>query len=119
MTTTDDQRKKRIEREQGDVNTTPNREKYWAATSRAKPGPFSRMIKPILCSRRYTNQPAVDLARKLAHITPRGLCKSLGGGLHMGIDLVRDPATKERAERSFGKRHRPTERTAGASCDRP
>jgi len=26
----DDQRKKRIDREQGDVNTTPNREQYWS-----------------------------------------------------------------------------------------
>ena len=30
MPASDDQKLKRIEREQGDVNTTPNREKYWA-----------------------------------------------------------------------------------------
>ncbi len=30
MSMKNDQRKKRIEREQGDVNTTPSRSKYWA-----------------------------------------------------------------------------------------
>jgi 4-aminobutyrate aminotransferase len=46
------------------------------------------------CPRRYTNLPAVDLAEKLARITPPGLCKSLfcpGGSeaIEMAITLAK------------------------------
>jgi len=129
---------KRIEREQGDVNTTANRKKYWA---RNLSGPAKKwfdedmkyflhqsLSTPVLnvlsradgihiedlggkkyidmhgngvhnagfnnpaviqavkkqldegltfCPRRYTNKPAIKLAKKLAKITPGGLCRSL------------------------------------------
>jgi 4-aminobutyrate aminotransferase len=129
---------KRIEREQGDVNTTANRKKYWERNlsddarlwfdedqkyflhqslstpvlnvlSRAdgiyiedlegkkyidmhgngvhnagfnNPAVIAAVKKQLddgmtFCPRRYTNMPAVELARKLAHITPEGLCRSL------------------------------------------
>ena len=138
MTTMDDQQKKRIEREQGDVNTTPNREKYWSRNLKGEarqifeddktyfmqqalstpvlnvlssargahiidmqgrsyldmhgngvhnagfnnPEVLKAVIEQLesgltFCPRRYTNQPAVALAKKLADITPDGLCKSL------------------------------------------
>ncbi|MGD8520316.1 MAG: aspartate aminotransferase family protein [Desulfobacterales bacterium] len=129
---------KRIEREQGDVNTTPNRRKYWERnlSQKAKQW-FDQDVKyflhqslstPVLnvlsrvdgiyiedldgkkyidmhgngvhnagfnnpaviqavkkqldegmtfCPRRYTNIPAIKLAKKLAEITPDGLCRSL------------------------------------------
>ncbi|WP_022666376.1 (R)-1-hydroxy-2-aminoethylphosphonate ammonia-lyase [Desulfospira joergensenii] len=128
----------RFDMEQGDVNTTKNRERYWARnlSDRAR-DVFERdkqyflhqnLSTPVLnvlagasgiyiedmdgrrymdmhgngvhnagfnhpkivqavkdqldrglsfCPRRYTNKPAVDLAQKLAHITPDGLEKSL------------------------------------------
>ncbi len=129
---------KRIGREQGDVNTTPNRKKYWERNlsgraleifhqdnkyflhqslstpvlnvlSRAKgihiedfngkkyidmhgngvhntgfnnPEVIKAVKKQLdeemtFCPRRYTNIPAVKLAKKLAEITPGNLCKSL------------------------------------------
>ncbi len=129
---------KRIEREQGDVNTTENRKKYWRKNLSASARDiFERdnryflhqsLSTPVLnvlsradgiyiedvdgkryidmhgngvhnagfnhpqiveavlrqidagltfCPRRYTNAPAVDLAQKLAEITPEPLCKSL------------------------------------------
>lgn len=146
---------KRIEREQGDVNTTPNRRKYWERnlSERAKEI-FKRdkryflhqsLSTPVLnvlsrcegiylhdmegnryidmhgngvhnagfnnpdviravrrqldesmtfCPRRYTNVVAVDLARKLAEITPGPLSKSLfcpGGSeaIEMAITLAK------------------------------
>ena len=129
---------KRIEREQGDVNTTENRRKYWQrhlsevgkkwfdedakyflhqslstpvlnVLSRAQgiyiedidgkkyidmhgngvhnagfnnPAVIAAVKKQLddgmtFCPRRYTNIPAVELARKLAQIAPAGLCRSL------------------------------------------
>jgi 4-aminobutyrate aminotransferase len=46
------------------------------------------------CTRRYTNQVAVDLARKLAEITPGNLCKTLlcpsgTGAIGMALKLAR------------------------------
>lgn len=131
-------RDKRFEREQGDINTTPNRRKYWQRNlSEATKAWFDQDAKyflhqslstPVLnvlskaegiyirdldgkqyidmhgngvhnagfnnpaaveaikrqldegmsfCPRRYTNIPAVMLAKKLAEITPQGLCRSL------------------------------------------
>jgi 4-aminobutyrate aminotransferase len=145
-------RDKQIEREQGDVNTTPTRRKYWNRnlSKRAK-GWFEEDKKyflhqslstPVLnvlsgakgihimdldgkkyidmhgngvhnagfnnpavieavkkqldegltfCPRRYTNIPAVKLAKKLAEITPDGLCRSLfcpGGSEAVEIALM-------------------------------
>jgi 4-aminobutyrate aminotransferase len=146
---------KRIKREQGDVNTTPNRKKYW---QRNLDGRALEIFKedctyflrqslstPVLnvlrraqgiyiedlngkkyidmhgngvhnagfnnpeviaavkrqldeemtfCPRRYTNEPAVKLAKKLAEITPGDLCKSLfcpGGSeaVEMAITLAK------------------------------
>ena len=129
---------KRIEREQGDVNTTANRRKYWERNlsgearkwfdedrqyflhqslstpvlnvlSRAdgiyiedlegkkyidmhgngvhnagfnNPAVINAVKRQLdegmtFCPRRYANIPAVELARKLAQITPEGLCRSL------------------------------------------
>jgi 4-aminobutyrate aminotransferase len=131
-------RDKRFEREQGDINTTPNRRKYWQRNlSEAAKAWFDQDAKyflhqslstPVLnvlsraegiyihdwdgkqyidmhgngvhnagfnnpaaveaikrqldegmsfCTRRYTNIPAIMLAKKLAEITPEGLCRSL------------------------------------------
>ena len=147
--------RKRIEREQGDVNTTPNRKKYWERnlSDRAreifvKDQKFflqQALSTPVLnvlsraegvyiedmegnryldmhgngvhnagfnnpqvadavrrqldegmtfCPRRYTNLPAVDLAEKLAEITPGVLSKSLfcpGGSeaIEMAITLAK------------------------------
>jgi 4-aminobutyrate aminotransferase len=128
----------RIEREQGDVNTTPNRQKYWKQNlsgqakkwfdedakyflhqslstpvlnmlSRAdgiyiedldgkkyidmhgngvhnagfnNPAVIQAVKKQLdqgmtFCPRRYSNIPAIKLAKKLAEITPDGLCRSL------------------------------------------
>jgi len=129
---------KRFEREQGDINTTPNRRKYWERNlspqartwfdedtkyflhqslstpvlnvlSRAE-GIYLQDLEgnkymdmhgngvhnagfnnPVVveavkrqldeglsfCPRRYSNVPAVRLAKKLADITPEGLCRSL------------------------------------------
>ncbi len=160
MTTMDDQQKKRIEREQGDVNTTPNREKYWARNLKGEarkifeddktyfmqqalstpvlnvlssargahiidmqgrsyldmhgngvhnagfnnPEVLQAVIEQLesgltFCPRRYTNQPAVALAKKLADITPEGLCKSLfcpGGSeaIEMAITLAKQVTGK-------------------------
>jgi len=146
---------KRIEREQGDVNTTANRKKYWERNlspealkwfeedsryflhqSLSTPvlnvlsgaeGIFIRDLegKPCIdmhgngvhnagfnnpavvaavrrqleegltfCPRRYTNIPAIQLAKKLADITPGGLCRSLfcpGGSeaVEMALTLAR------------------------------
>jgi 4-aminobutyrate aminotransferase len=146
---------KRIEREQGDVNTTANRQKYWERNLSPKARQwFDEDVKyflhqslstPVLnvlcgaegiyiedlegkkyidmhgngvhnagfnnpavieavkkqldegmtfCPRRYTNIPAVKLARKLAEITPEGLCRSLfcpGGSeaIEMALMLAR------------------------------
>jgi 4-aminobutyrate aminotransferase len=145
----------RLEREQGDVNTTPNREKYWERNlspearkwfeedSRyflhqslstpvlnvlsAAGGILIRDLegRPLIdmhgngvhnagfnnpavvaavrrqleegltfCPRRYTNIPAIRLAKKLADITPGGLCRSLfcpGGSeaIEMALTLAR------------------------------
>ena len=129
---------KRIEGEQGDVNTTQNRKKYWQRNlkgaskrwfdedqkyflhqslstpvlnvlSRAQGATIEDMdgkkyidmhgngvhnagynnimvieaVKKQLeenmtfCPRRFTNIPAIELAKKLAEITPDGLCRSL------------------------------------------
>jgi 4-aminobutyrate aminotransferase len=148
-------REKRFEREQGDVNTTPNRRKYWERnlSGQAKEW-FEKDVKyflhqslstPVLnvlskaqgifiedlngkkyidmhgngihnsgfnnpdvimavkrqldvemtfCPRRYTNIPAIELAKKLAEITPGGLCRSLfcpGGSeaIEMAIMLAK------------------------------
>lgn len=131
-------REKYLEREQGDINTTPNRRKYW---ERNLSGParawfyedtkyflHQSLSTPVLnviskaydiyiedvngkrfmdmhgngvhnagfnnpeviqavkkqideeltfCPRRYTNIPAIRLAKKLAEVTPGDLCKSL------------------------------------------
>ncbi len=129
---------KRIEREQGDVNTTPNRKKYWERNLSGQALKYfnednkyflhQSLSTPVLnviskaygiyledlngnqyidmhgngvhnagfnnpdviqavkrqldeemtfCPRRYTNIPAINLAKKLAEITPGNLCKSL------------------------------------------
>ncbi len=129
---------KRFEREQGDVNTTPNRKKYWEQNLSEQAQAWfeedtqyflhQSLSTPVLnvlsrtegiyiedldgkkyidmhgngvhnagfnnpavveavkrqltegitfCPRRYTNIPAVKLAKKLADITPEGLCRSL------------------------------------------
>ena len=144
-----------MEREQGDINTTPNRQKYWDRNlTREARDVFNEDRKyflhqslstPVLnvlskaygifiedmngrryidmhgngvhnagfnnpeviaavkkqldrqmtfCPRRYTNKPAVALARKLANITPGKLCKSLfcpGGSeaVEMAITLAK------------------------------
>jgi 4-aminobutyrate aminotransferase len=146
---------KRIEREQGDVNTTPNRQEYWKrnVTGDAKqwleednkyflhqslstpvlnvlsqaqgaviedlagrkyidmhgngvhnagfnnPAVIKAVQKQLsekmtFCPRRYTNIPAVQLAKKMAQITPNGLCRSLfcpGGSeaIEMAMMLAR------------------------------
>ena len=146
---------KRIEREQGDVNTTPNRQEYWKRNvsgdakqwleednkyflhqslstpvlnvlSRAQgaviedlagrryidmhgngvhnagfnnPAVIKAVRKQLseemtFCPRRYTNIPAVQLAKKLSRITPEGLCRSLfcpGGSeaIEMALMLAR------------------------------
>ena len=51
------------------------------------------------CPRRYTNRPAVSLAKKLAEITPEGLCKSLfcpGGSeaIEMAVTLAKQVTGK-------------------------
>jgi len=145
----------RMEREQGDVNTTANRRKYWKRNLspearkwfeedrryflhqslstpvlnvlsgaegiyirdlEGKPSidmhgngvhnagfnhpavvaAVKRQLKEGLtfCSRRYTNIPAIRLAKKLAEITPAGLCRSLfcpGGSeaIEMALTLAR------------------------------
>ncbi len=132
------ERNKRIEREQGDVNTTANRREYWKRNlkgasrkwfeedkkyflhqslstpvlnvlSRAQgvyiedlagnkyidmhgngvhnagfnnPAVIEAVKKQLeehmtFCPRRYTNIPAIELAKKLAEITPGDLCRSL------------------------------------------
>ena len=129
---------KRFEREQGDINTTTNRRKYWERNlskqartwfdedtkyflhqslstpvlnvlSRAEgiylqdlegnkyidmhgngvhnagfnnPSVVEAVKRQLdeglsFCPRRYTNIPAINLAKKLAEITPEGLCRSL------------------------------------------
>lgn len=149
------QKEKRVEGEQGDVNTTPNRKKYW---DRNLAGPAKERFEedcryflhqslstPVLnviaraqgiyiedlngkkyidmhgngvhnagfnnphviaavknqleesmtfCPRRYTNTAAIELAQKLAAITPAGLCRSLfcpGGSeaIEMAIMLAK------------------------------
>ena len=146
---------KRFEREQGDINTTPNRRKYW---ERNLSGPQKKWFEedtqyflhqslstPVInvlsraygiyiedldgknyidmhgngihnagfnnpeviaavkkqldeemsfCPRRYTNIPAIELAKKLAQITPGDLCRSLfcpGGSeaIEMAIMLAK------------------------------
>ena len=150
-----DSKAKRMEREQGDINTTANRKKYWDRnlTGRAreifeedkKYFLHQSLSTPVLnvlsrahgiyvedmngnryidmhgngvhnagfntpevmeavkrqmddgmtfCPRRYTNEPAVNLAKKLAEITPGDLCKSLfcpGGSeaIEMAITLAK------------------------------
>ena len=146
---------RRMQREQGDVNTTPNRRKYWERNlSREARRWFEEdaryflhqsLSTPVLnviagaegiyiddldgkrfidmhgngvhnagfnhpevmaavrrqldegltfCPRRYTNIPAIQLAKKLAEITPAGLCRSLfcpGGSeaIEMALKLAR------------------------------
>ncbi|MDM8542528.1 aspartate aminotransferase family protein [Desulfococcaceae bacterium HSG9] len=148
-------KEKRIVREQGDVNTTPERQKYWDENLSGQALEIFNADKkyflhqslstPVLnvlsgaqgiyiqdldgnkyidmhgngvhnagfnnpeviqavkkqmdanmtfCPRRYTNIPAVNLARKLAEITPGGLCKSLfcpGGSeaIEMAVTLAK------------------------------
>lgn len=155
MPRTDEKRIKPMEREQGDVNTTPNRKKYWAKNlsgqakkwfeedtkyflhqslstpvlnviSRAYGATIEdlngnkyidmhgngihnagfnnqRVIQAIqkqldeemtFCPRRYTNIPAIELAKKLAQITPGDLNRSLfcpGGSeaIEMALMLAR------------------------------
>lgn len=155
MPSTKNVRQKRMQREQGDINTTANRKKYWEKNlSDAAREIFDRDNKyflhqalstPVLnvisraygiyiedmdgnryidmhgngvhnagfnnpeiikavkkqldeqmsfCPRRYTNVAAVNLAQKLAQITPGDLCKSLycpGGSeaIEMAITLAR------------------------------
>ena len=157
---TENQRTKRMDREQGDVNTGPNRKKYWARNIEGaaldileddrtyfmqqalstpvlnvlsgargahvidvqgrsyldmhgngvhnagfnNPDILRAVITQLesgltFCPRRYTNQPAVDLAGKLARITPDGLCKSLfcpGGSeaIEMAITLAKQVTGK-------------------------
>lgn len=148
-------KEKRFEREQGDINTTANRKKYW---ERNLAGPakgwfeedaryflHQSLSTPVInvvskaqgiyiedlngkkyidmhgngvhnagfnnpeviaavkrqlneamtfCPRRYTNIPAIELAKKLAAITPGGLCRSLfcpGGSeaIEMAIMLAK------------------------------
>ena len=154
MTNESDIQSKRMEREQGDINTTINREKYWERNLAGRAREIFESDKkyflqqslstPVLnvlnradgiyvedmngnryidmhgngvhnagfnnpevleavkkqmdkgmtfCPRRYTNEPAVNLARKLAEITPGDLCKSLfcpGGSeaIEMAITLA-------------------------------
>jgi 4-aminobutyrate aminotransferase len=149
------QKDKRIEREQGDVNTTENRRKYWERNLSDKSKKWfdedtryflhQSLSTPVLnviskargiyiedlegkkyidmhgngvhnagfnnpeikeavkkqleadmtfCPRRYTNIPAIDLAKKLAEVTPDGLCRSLfcpGGSeaIEMALMLAR------------------------------
>jgi 4-aminobutyrate aminotransferase len=146
---------KRFEREQGDINTTPNRKKYWERNlagsakkwfdadaeyflhqslstpvinvlSRAQgiyiedlngkkyidmhgngihnagfnnPHVIQAVKKQLdegmsFCPRRFTNIPAIELAKKLADITPGDLCRSLfcpGGSeaIEMAIMLAK------------------------------
>ncbi len=148
-------RDKRIEREQGDVNTTENRRKYWERNLSGNAKHWfdedktyflhQSLSTPVLnvlskahgiylqdlngkkyidmhgngvhnagfnnplvikavkqqleegmtfCPRRYTNIPAINLAKKLAQITPGGLCRSLfcpGGSeaIEMALMLAR------------------------------
>jgi len=138
MDSQDRTKDKRIEHEQGDVNTTANRQKYWKRNlkdaskkwveedkkyflhqslstpvlnvlSKARgiyiqdlngkkyidmhgngvhnagfnnPAVIEAVKKQLdenmtFCPRRYTNIPAIELAKKLAEITPGGLCRSL------------------------------------------
>jgi 4-aminobutyrate aminotransferase len=144
-----------MQREQGDVNTTPNRKRYWERNLSPEARKWfdedcryflhQSLSTPVLnvvssaegacirdlqgrsyidmhgngvhnagfnhpeiiaavrrqleegltfCPRRYTNIPAVQLARKLAEITPGGLCRSLfcpGGSeaIEMALALAR------------------------------
>jgi len=146
---------KRMQREQGDVNTTPHRRKYWERNLSAEARKWfdedcryflhQSLSTPVLnvlsgaegiylrdlegksyidmhgngvhnagfnhpsvvaavrrqleegltfCPRRYTNIPAIQLAKKLAEITPDGLCRSLfcpGGSeaIEMALTLAR------------------------------
>jgi 4-aminobutyrate aminotransferase len=145
----------RMQREQGDVNTTPNRQRYWERNLSSESRKWfeadgryflhQSLSTPVLnviagaggvcirdlegrsyidmhgngvhnagfnhpavvaavrrqldegltfCPRRYTNIPAIRLARKLAEITPGGLCRSLfcpGGSeaIEMALTLAR------------------------------
>ena len=151
---------KRIEREQGDVNTTPNRKKYWERNLSGQALKYfnednkyflhQSLSTPVLnviskaygiyledlngnqyidmhgngvhnagfnnpdviqavkkqldeemtfCPRRYTNIPAINLAKKLAEITPENLCKSLfcpGGSeaIEMALALAKQVTGK-------------------------
>lgn len=149
------QKEKRFDREQGDINTTENRRKYWKRNlsgearkwfdedmkyflhqslstpvlnilNRAQgvyiedmdgrkyidmhgngvhnagfnnPAVIEAIKKQLdegmtFCPRRYSNLPAIQLAKKLAEITPEGLCRSLfcpGGSeaIEMAVMLAR------------------------------
>jgi len=155
MPKTPSQSEKRMEREQGDVNTTPNRKTYWGRNLSPEANKWfeedcryflhQSLSTPVLnilsgaegiyirdlegksyidmhgngvhnagfnnpaviaavrsqldqnltfCPRRYTNIPAIQLAKKLAEITPGGLCRSLfcpGGSeaIEMALTLAR------------------------------
>ena len=146
---------KRMQREQGDVNTTPNRKRYWERNLSPEAHKWfdedcryflhQSLSTPVLnvlagaegacirdlegrayidmhgngvhnagfnhpavvaavrrqldegltfCPRRYTNIPAIRLAKKLAEIAPGGLCRSLfcpGGSeaIEMALTLAR------------------------------
>ena len=149
------QREKRFEREQGDINLTPNRRKFWERNLSGQAKKWfeedtnyflhQSLSTPVLnviskaegiyledldgkkyidmhgngvhnagfnnaeviealktqldagmsfCPRRYTNIPAIELAKKLAEIAPGGLCRSLfcpGGSeaIEMAIMLAK------------------------------
>jgi 4-aminobutyrate aminotransferase len=153
-------KKKESKGNRGDVNTTPNRKKYWSRNLKGEarqifeddktyfiqqalstpvlnvlssargahiidmqgrsyldmhgngvhnagfnnPEVLEAVIEQLesgltFCPRRYTNQPAVALAKKLADITPDGLCKSLfcpGGSeaIEMAITLAKQVTGK-------------------------
>jgi hypothetical protein len=66
MTTMDDQQKKRIEREQGDVNTTPNRKKYWSRNLKGEARQIFEDDKTYFMQQALSTRPSVKL-RKASH----------------------------------------------------
>jgi hypothetical protein len=66
MTTMDDQQKKRIEREQGDVNTTPNREKYWSRNLKGEARQIFEDDKTYFMQQALSIRPSVKW-RKASH----------------------------------------------------
>ena len=74
-----------MEREQGDINTTPSREKWW------KRNMSERGRKILDDDNRYF------LRQSLSTPVMNAIGDVAGMGLHIGIDLVTDPKTKTRA----------------------